>query len=496
MGAGALDQTSYSLLEKAFARKREFPAGIADHSEQVKTDYIFLAYPGEKSDGRDFIPKAISAGALVVVWEPEGFDWQEEWCIENVPIQDLRYKAGFVVNQFYKNPSEKMWVVGITGTNGKTSCATWIASCLNELNHPTANVGTMGCFFKSKKLESENTTPGPVMLNKTLDCFLKNGATGVALEVSSHALSQGRVTGVSFDTALFTNLSRDHLDYHKTMDQYAREKRRLFFWETLKTVVINSDDKFGVDLIKQLKASNVKIISYGRKTGDIRCGKMICSRLGMELHLNTPWGRTTIRTNIIGDHNVYNILGVFGVLMSKGLTIDSVSEALSLCRPVNGRMQAIRFPGAPLVVVDYAHTPDAMEQSLQSLAQLLRPEDRLHCVFGCGGDRDAGKRAEMGRVATSLAHLCFITDDNPRFENSMSIIEDIVEGADSNFVVEQDRANAINRSISEAKPNDIVLIAGKGHESYQDIKNNKLPFSDEEVAEEILLKRTRGILNV
>ncbi len=496
MGAGGLDQTGNFLPGKILEGQSELPLGITDHSKQVKKGYMFLAYPGESSDGRNFIAEAISAGALIILWESQNFDWREDWVVKNIPIENLRQKAGLIANYFYKNPSKKMWVVGVTGTNGKTSCASWISACLNQLGYPAATMGTMGCSFKKHNFESQNTTPGSLVIHKMLDFFCREGATDVAMEVSSHGLSQGRVTGVAFDTALFTNLSRDHLDYHKTIDRYKSEKRRLFFVDTLKTAVINSDDAFGKNLITQLDRSRVRIISYGKKTGDIRCHRIEYDKLGMQLHLDTSWGKTAIKTTIIGDHNVYNILGVFGVLIAKGLNIEAVSAALSSCKAIEGRMQAIRVFGMPLVVVDYAHTPDALEQSLQSLAQLLRPSDRLYCVFGCGGERDTGKRSEMGRIATAAANCTFITNDNPRFEDPALIIEDILKGADSNFVIEQDRAEAISKSINEARPNDIVLIAGKGHENYQDLGGKKLHFSDVEVAEKVLLKKTKRVFNV
>ncbi len=496
MESRGLDHTGNFLPEKILEGQRELPLGIADHSDQVQKGYMFLAYPGESVDGRDFIAEAISAGALIILWESQNFDWREDWVVKNIPIENLRYKAGLIANYFYKNPSKKMWVVGVTGTNGKTSCASWISACLNQLGYPTASMGTMGCSFKKHNFESQNTTPGSLVMHKMLDFFRKEGATDVAMEVSSHGLSQGRVAGVAFDTALFTNLSRDHLDYHKTIDRYQSEKRRLFFVETLKTAVINSDDKFGKNLITQLDPSRVHIISYGKKTGDIRCHRIKRDKLGMELHLDTSWGKTAISTTIMGDHNVYNILGVFGVLIAKGLNIEAASAALSSCEPIEGRMQAIRVSGMPLVVVDYAHTPDALEKSLQSLAQLLRPPDRLYCVFGCGGERDTGKRSEMGKIATSTANRTFITNDNPRFEDPRLIIEDILKGANSNFVIEQDRAKAISKSINEARPNDVVLIAGKGHENYQDLGGKKLHFSDVEEAEKVLLKKANRVFNV
>ena len=319
-----------------------------------------------------------------------------------------------------------------------------------------------------------------MVLHNSLKNFVKAGAKCAAIEVSSHGLSQGRLEGVSFDSALFTNLSRDHLDYHDTMDQYAQAKSHLFTWPTLRNAVINIDDTFGRHLIENVKKSRVNLISYGVKKGDVACLKFSHRKTGMKIDVVTPWGKTIIDSNVIGAFNLHNFLGVLGILGSRGFDIQDAGAAISQCDAISGRMQCIRMPGNPLVVIDYAHTPDALEKSLKSLSSLLSSGEQLFCVFGCGGDRDRGKRSEMGRVASTIADQCFVTSDNPRSENPASIIKDILAGIESNSYVEEDRKIAIGKSINLAKDADIVLIAGKGHENKQIIGDACLDFSDYE----------------
>jgi UDP-N-acetylmuramoyl-L-alanyl-D-glutamate--2,6-diaminopimelate ligase len=375
-----------------------------------------------------------------------------------------------------------MWVAGVTGTNGKTSCTHWIAQSLGILGRPTGIIGTLGIGFPGELRQATHTTPDPVSIQQDLADLFERKATGVAMEVSSHGLDQGRVTGVTFSDALFTNLSRDHLDYHGTMERYGAAKAKLFHWPGLKHAVINLDDRFGLELAASVDRNRVNVLGYGFGKGEISGHRLDLSKRGLKLEIETPWGPGVIRSQLLGGFNASNLLGVVGMLLAAGVKLDEATASLEQVQPPAGRLQMVRVAGRPLAVVDYAHSPDALEQALEVLRSLLEPGARLICVFGCGGDRDKGKRPLMGEVATRLSHLAIVTSDNPRSEDPHGIIEEIIGGAHPNYVVEEDRATAIARAVREAGPEDLVLIAGKGHEMYQEIAGSRLPFSDAEVA--------------
>jgi len=306
------------------------------------------------------------------------------------------------------------------------------------------------------------------------------------MEVSSHGIVQGRVGGVKFDVALLTNLSRDHLDYHKTMEEYAAAKAKLFRGPQLKHAVVNLDDPFGQQLAQSIDRSRVNVLGYGLGRGEIAGHRLDLSTRGLKLEIATPWGAAELESPMIGAFNASNLLGVLGALITSDIPLQDAVQALSRVEPVPGRMQMVREPNMPVVIVDYAHTPDALEKALQTLRATLSKEGRLHCVFGCGGDRDPGKRPLMGEVATRLADRVVITSDNPRSENPRAIIDEILAGVHPNYAIEADRATAILHAISGAAQQDVVLIAGKGHETYQEIGGQRLPFDDAEVAREIL----------
>jgi UDP-N-acetylmuramoyl-L-alanyl-D-glutamate--2,6-diaminopimelate ligase len=305
------------------------------------------------------------------------------------------------------------------------------------------------------------------------------------------------VNGVAFDVAMFTNLSRDHLDYHGDMHAYGEAKARLFAWPSLQHAVVNLDDEFGAELAARIDHKRTNVIGYGFGKGEIAAHNLDLSTRGLKLEISTPWGAAKVRSSVLGGFNAHNILGVLGVLACSGVELDDAVAAIEELQPVPGRMQMIREDGLPLVVVDYSHTPDALQKALQTLRDLLKPEARLHCVFGAGGDRDTGKRASMGEIATRLADQSTITSDNPRWEDPLAIISDIVAGAHPGYRVEPDRAAAIRDTILSASPDDIVLIAGKGHENYQEIRGERLPFSDMAVARAVManakpVKRSTG----
>ena len=451
-------------------------------SRRVRPGDIFAATPGLHTDGRVFIPQAIAAGAAGVLWETNGFQWDSQLRVPNVGVDDLQAKLGVIAAHVYGDPSRNMWVAGVTGTNGKTSCTHWIAQSLGILGRPTGVIGTLGIGFPADLRQATHTTGDPVSIQEDLAELFERKATGVAIEVSSHGLDQGRVNGVSFSDALFTNLSRDHLDYHGTMERYGAAKAKLFDWPGLKHAVINLDDRFGLELAASVDRNRVNVLGYGFGKGDISGHRLDLSKRGLTLEIETPWGPGVIRSQLLGGFNASNLLGVVGMLLAAGVKLDEATSSLEQVQPPAGRLQMVRVAGRPLMVVDYAHSPDALEKVLEVLRSLLEPSAKLVCVFGCGGDRDKGKRPLMGEVATRLSHLAIVTSDNPRSEDPHGIIEEIIGGAHPNYVVEEDRATAIVRAVREAGPEDLVLIAGKGHESYQEIAGSRLPFSDAEVA--------------
>jgi UDP-N-acetylmuramoyl-L-alanyl-D-glutamate--2,6-diaminopimelate ligase len=466
--------------------------GISIDSRRVKPGDLFIAYAGDMTDGRAYIPQALLAGAVAVLWDASEFAWNPDWKVPNLPIANLRYQAGYIADGFFGHPSHQMWVAGITGTNGKTSCAKWIAQSLTKLGSQCAVIGTLGSGLAGEEATTKtalNTTPDAVSLHATLKGMRAQGAGAVAMEVSSHGIEQGRVNGVSFDVALFTNLTRDHLDYHGSMNAYKKTKARLFSWPGLKHAVINLDDRFGAELASCIDRSRVNVIGYGFGRGEIAGHKLDLSTKGLKLEIKTPWGAAKVSSGILGAFNAYNILGVLGVLACADVRLDDAVAAVSALEPVPGRMQTIREAGFPLIAIDYAHSPDSLEKVLETLRDLLMPGAQLHCVFGCGGDRDPGKRPLMGEIATRLAHQSIITSDNPRSENPRSIIDEIAAGAHSTYRIEPDRATAIHDAIHDAAPEDIVLIAGKGHETYQEIAGQHLPFSDVEVVRSLTSNR-------
>jgi UDP-N-acetylmuramoyl-L-alanyl-D-glutamate--2,6-diaminopimelate ligase len=459
---------------------------LRSDSRQVERGDVFVACPGQRTDGRRFIPQAIAAGAAAVLWESGDFQWDPAWRVPNLGIAGLARQLGALAAHVYGEPSRRLWVAGVTGTNGKTSCSHWIAQALAGLGRPAAIVGTLGSGFPDALVPSTHTTPDAIALQEQLAGLLARGAKYLAMEVSSHGLDLGRVNGVAFAAALFTNLSRDHLDFHGSMQRYGAAKARLFRWPGLKHAVINLDDDFGRELAASLDRTRVDVLGYGLGRGEISGHKLDLSRRGLTLEIETPWGPGVIRSPMLAGFNASNLLGVLGVLLAAGVRLDAATAALAQLKPVPGRLQMLREAGKPLVVVDYAHTPDALQKVLETLRGLLDAGGQLTCVFGCGGERDPGKRPLMGEVATRLAHRVIVTSDNPRGEPPLAIIEQVIAGAHANYHVEPDRAAAIHRAVREAGAEDFVLIAGKGHEPYQEIAGVRLPFSDVEVAQAAL----------
>ena len=455
---------------------------LSSDSRRCAPGVAFLAYPGEKADGRAHIADAIGRGASAVLWEQSGFAWRQEWRVPNVAVRELKQRAGSLAHDFYGRPSEKLWVCGVTGTNGKTSCSQWIAAALGERGAKSALIGTLGAGFPGALVEEPNTTPDALEIHRLMKQFLTQGAKAVAMEVSSHGLAQGRVQGVAFDCALFTNLSHDHLDYHGSMEAYGEAKAKLFDAPGLAAAVLNLDDVAGVRIARRLDGRGVRVVGYSlsgaRNGGEFVAATRVAQG---EMELESSWGRATARVNQLGRFNLANALGVLGCLIAYGVAFQDAVTMLSSLPPVPGRMQPVG--DNPLVVVDYAHTPDALEKVLQALRPIAAQRGgKLVAVFGAGGDRDAAKRPLMGAVVSRLADRAVVTSDNPRSEEPLRIIAQIESGMNDQHETEIDRAKAIAAAIAGADEADVVLIAGKGHENYQEIAGRRLPFSDAAVA--------------
>lgn len=466
-------------------------SGVQADSRLVQEGDVFLACPGEYVDGRQFIAEAIQRGAKAVLWDSGGgFNWHGDWYVLNLPVDRLSERAGIIADYLLGYPSEQMRMIGVTGTNGKTSITHWLAQAFAGIGLKAGLIGTIGNGFYGSLRESGYTTPAPVKVQQQLAEFRDAGAQVVAMEVSSHGLDQSRVNGVRFHTAVFTNLSRDHFDYHHDFDTYWSVKKRLFFWEDLSVAIINADDKYGNILIPEITRDSpeTKVVSYGLSQSDVRAVSLQTSINGIEMELVTPWGNTILCSHLIGKFNAYNLMACLTVLCMNEVSLADAVNVLSKIQPATGRMQRLGGADLPLVVVDYAHTPDALEKALSTLKEIKGAQGRLICVFGCGGDRDPGKRALMGEAASRLADSVVVTSDNPRSEDPLSIIDDILSGVDNPAYVDADRAAAIRWAIQHARKNDIILIAGKGHEEYQDIKGVKTVFSDKQVAERILVE--------
>jgi UDP-N-acetylmuramoyl-L-alanyl-D-glutamate--2,6-diaminopimelate ligase len=471
---------------------------LTSDSRAVQTGDTFVAYPGTQADGRNFIAHSIERGANAVIWDEHEFKWNSEWNVPNLAVHDLRHQAGIIADHVYGHPSRKLWMVGVTGTNGKTSISHWLAKTFCALDRKSAVLGTVGNGFPGALQATVNTTPDALLVHGLLAGYEQQGAQTATMEVSSHALTQGRVNGVNFDVALLTNLTRDHLDFHGDMQSYAAAKRRLFDWEKLKHAVLNLDDAFGAELAEQLQDKSVEVVGYGLDSDSLKLAERLGIRMvygtlaqmdaqGLILQLHTSWGAAVMQSKLIGRFNASNLLGALAVLLVSEIDIDDAVRELGLQKAVAGRMQTLGSKDTPAVVVDYAHTPDALEKVLNTLREVTEPSGgKVICVFGCGGDRDRGKRPMMGTVASKFADVRIITNDNPRSEEPGEIINAIIAGMQGDFQVIEDRAKAITLAINNAQPQDTVLLAGKGHEDYQEIKGERQPFSDSEIAHRVL----------
>ena len=469
------------------------PAGMTADSRKAGPGDIFAAWAGFRVDGRRYISDAVARGASAVLWDDaDGFRPEAAPAVPGMPVSGLRALAGDLADEVFGRPSAGLWLAGVTGTNGKTTVSQWLARALGELGARCGIVGTLGCGFPGELEEGVNTTPDAIELHRHLARFRAAGAEAAAMEVSSIGLDQGRVNGARFDVAIYTNLSRDHLDYHGTMEAYAAAKARLFDTPGLAHAVINLDDTFGLALARRQLERGMDVIGYTRVATNadavpgarvLLADELQVAPGGLRFALKWDGRRHDLQVRMVAPFNVSNLLAVAGALLARGVAADAMAGVLARLTPPEGRMQLVGGVGEPLVVIDYAHSPDALAKVLEAVRSTAATRrGRVVCVFGCGGDRDPGKRPLMGEVVSQLADRVVITSDNPRSEDPMKIIEAIAAGArpDADRVV--DRAQAIELAICEAAADDVVVLAGKGHEPYQEVLGQRVPFSDLEQA--------------
>lgn len=485
--------TAAPSLGSLLAGIATLPPSLAAHpagdlhldSRAVRQGDVFVALPGSRAHGADHAAAARAAGAALVLLDPEGLvaPVEQEGV---VPVPGLRSLAGELARRRYGEAAAGLRLIGVTGTNGKTSCVQLLAAALSSDAGlgPCGHVGTLGIGLGDWSEPGERTTPDVFSLHRTLARLRQRGARSVAMEVSSHALDQGRVQGLRFTVAAFTNLSRDHLDYHGSMEAYGAAKERLFHWPGLEAAVIHVGDAFGRGLAERLRPE-VECIRVGEAGSRARLelDGLRCARDGLVFTLREGGEQVAVRARLLGRFNALNLLVVAGCLRALGLPLARTASVLATLPPVRGRMQCIPGgPDQPLVVVDYAHTPDALEQAL--LAVRAHVTGKVHCVFGCGGERDAGKRPLMGAVAERLADRVVVTDDNPRGEDGADIVAAILAGMaePARAQVVRDRGEAIATALSAAAAGDAVLIAGKGHETWQESREGRRPFDDAAVA--------------
>ena len=461
-------------------------SGLQIDSRQLQPGDLFIACFGRNHDARDFINDALKIGVSAVLAE-SGSDWQGIQILQGKPviaIDNLAAKISEIASRFYGRPSESLSVIGITGTNGKTSCSQFLAQIFNAIGYQCGVMGTLGYGIYGEMKETSLTTPDAVFTQMALAEMRQGNIDPVAMEVSSVGLHQKRVAAVRFDTAVFTNLSRDHLDYHEDMESYAANKRRLFTMAGLNSAVVNLDDPYALSMINAI-SSDVDVLTYSTKSkiASVHAESFELTRTGFVANINTPLGCGSISGQLLGYFNFSNVLAVVASLIAylprhRSVSIDEICERVSTLQPVTGRMEIVGDFDGVTAVVDYAHTPDGLASALRALQDHF--DGDIWCVFGCGGNRDKGKRPIMGEIAEKNAHHVILTDDNPRNEQGDEIIQHILSGVSdaSKITIQRDRAKAISHAIESAKSSDVILIAGKGHETYQETDDVRHIFSD------------------
>ena len=473
---------------------------LVSDSRRLAAGDGFIAWPGQAVDARRFVPAALAAGAAACLVEADGaeaFVGGDDARVAALP--GLKAATGGVAHRYFGRPSERLAVVATTGTNGKTSTAWWTAQALTALGRPAGVIGTLGVGEPPSargpgRLDSTGlTTPDPVTLHATLARFADGGLAACAIEASSIGIEEQRLAGLAVRVAMFTNLTQDHLDYHGSMAAYGQAKRKLFSWPGLQAAVVNVDDPFGAQLAAELSATAIDVWPVSlHAAARLVAGERRYGADGLVFDITEGAVRQTLRTGLVGEFNASNLLVVLGALRALGVPLADAVAALAALTPVPGRLQRVGAEGDAIeAVVDYAHTPDALEQVLAALRPLAQARGgRLVCVFGCGGDRDPAKRPLMGAIATASADRVIVTSDNPRSEDPAAIVAQVMVGAVSPAEAVVDRREAIRRAVAEAAPGDVVLIAGKGHETTQTIAGVAHPFSDIDEVRAALAART------
>lgn len=467
-------------------------SGLCIDSRKITNGDVFIALSGFDNHGIDFAYQVQRGGACAIIAEslsenkakPKGR--QQPIDIPVIEIENLTEKLGMLASNFYGKPSSKLDIMGITGTNGKTSCAWLMLQAWDMLGIKGTYIGTLGFGNLTQMHDLQNTTPTALELQKILAGFVDQGITHVSLEVSSHGLTLGRVNHTHFKGAGFTNISRDHLDFHETMEQYSDAKKTLFTQYDLDFCIINTNDYYGKKWAAEIE-TQTKTIAYGieNKQAQLNANNIVLTPDGIDFELSVDGVTIQLHTQLLGKFNVDNIVLVIGTLLEQGFNLNDIANLIPKLKPVPGRTNCVEnHPGQPLIIVDYAHTPDALKQVLIALKE--HNARKIWCVFGCGGNRDKGKRPQMGHIAETHADYVIVTDDNPRYEDNQQIVQDILMGMNTKPTVIHDRENAIAHAINQSHKNDLILIAGKGHEPYQLIKGQYLPFDDKVIASQLL----------
>ena len=428
-------------------------------------------------------------GAGAVIYDPLDFEWDTQWKLPNLPVKNLKYSISNIASEFYNHPSKKINLIGVTGTNGKTSSVHWITQCLKHLERKAKMISTIGYGFIDNLKPTTNTTPDAVEIQSMLNDFTIDKVQDACIEVSSHGIQQGRVSSVDFDVRVFTNLSRDHLDYHDSIESYANIKKEFLLDAKKGYLVINIDDPLGKKIFKESKLDEAQKISFGIDSPCILQAKnLVTENKITKFNLIYQEKIIEVSASVIGQYNIYNILGVIGALISLGYRIEDIIPVLKILIPVPGRAEALDtgLDNCPKVIIDYAHTPDALKNILESLKSTKYK--KLKLVFGCGGDRDKGKRKEMAVIVNQYADFVFVTSDNPRNEEPKKIIDDICENLIIPNIAIEDRETAIKEALKKSNFDDVILIAGKGHETYQEIRGVRKLFSDRLIAKKYVAR--------
>ncbi len=468
--------------------------GVTLDSRKIEPGYVFVAMEGRLDHGLVYAEMAVEKGAVAILCDAD-FD---QYCqqilgklmthVLCVPVKNLHRKLADIAANIYSYQTNSLFLTGITGTDGKTTVSHFVAQAMNIENSSAAVIGTLGNGPVGNMAQSTHTTPDVISLYQMISEYQEQGVTSVSMEVSSHGLDQNRVSGVKFDVAVLTNLTRDHLDYHGSVEAYRDAKRKLFGAQAAKSLVLNIDDEFGQEIYDQRDGRRT-IWLYGfdkakaMQSDNYAYAELIkLNETGISFVLQSSQGEASVKLSLMGEFNVYNALACFCVLLQSGMSFNQAVKRLENLKTVSGRMEMLTVKDKPAVVIDYAHTPEALTQALENVRK--HTSGKLICVFGCGGDRDAGKRPLMAKAADTYSDLVIVTDDNPRNEDPDNIIDEIKTGIDTsvNLIVERDREKAIQQAIEMASADDLILIAGKGHEEYQIIGQNKISFSDKKTA--------------